>query len=157
MLIKSKIITGVSFISLIALATVIYTRLTNPLQAQISLTPKDKKVITLGENVYQDHCATCHGEKLEGQPNWRKRMANGYLPAPPHDEKGHTWHHSDKYLFQITKFGLEKIIDRKYPNNMPIYEGKLSDNEIIAVLSFIKSTWSESIQDHHNQLNRHQN
>lgn len=28
---------------------------------------------------------------------------NGYLPAPPHDVTGHTWHHPDGLLFDLTK------------------------------------------------------
>ena len=45
---------------------------------------------------------------IRGQINWRQRDSNGYLPAPPHDESGHTWHHSDQYLFLMTKYGLKK-------------------------------------------------
>ena len=33
---------------------------------------------------------------------------------------------------------VEKIIGKKYQNNMPAYDGILSDDEIIAVLSYIK-------------------
>ena len=37
--------------------------------------------LALGRGVYQAHCATCHGADLEGQPNWRKRGADGLMPA----------------------------------------------------------------------------
>ena len=46
-----------------------------------------------GTTVYADQGGACHGANLEGQPNWRQRRADGLLPAPPHDETGHTWHH----------------------------------------------------------------
>ena len=105
------------------------------------------------QKIYFENCASCHGVKLEGQPNWRKRDAGGYLPAPPHDETGHTWHHSDDYLFMITKFGLEKFLDAPYPNNMPVYASLLSDEEIIAVLSYIKSQWPKTIQRQHDAIN----
>ncbi|MEL0013441.1 MAG: c-type cytochrome, partial [Alphaproteobacteria bacterium] len=75
------------------------------------------------------------------------------LPAPPHDETGHTWHHSDAYLFAMTKYGIEKMIGKSYPNNMPAYEEKLTDDEIISVLSYIKSNWSDRIQMQHDQIN----
>ena len=94
-----------------------------------------------------------HGIQLEGQKNWRRRNSEGYLPAPPHDETGHTWHHSDSYLFNMTKYGIEKIIGKKYQNNMPAYDRILSDKEIIAVLSYIKSMWPKNIREKHNQLN----
>ncbi len=62
----------------------------------------------LEKEIYLKYCASCHGEQLQGQSNWRQRDAEGYLPAPPHDESGHTWHHSDTYLFLMTKYGIEK-------------------------------------------------
>ena len=81
------------------------------------------------------------------------RLPNGLMPAPPHDETGHTWHHPDRYLFMVTKYGIEEFIGEKYPNNMPAYKDILSDEEIIAVLSYIKSTWPTKIQEIHNNIN----
>ena len=48
------------------------------------------------------------------QNNQTERDSNGYLPAPPHDESGHTWHHSDQYLFLMTKYGIEEMLWRLY-------------------------------------------
>ena len=53
----------------------------------------------------------------------------------------------------MTKYGIEKIIGKKYLNNMPAYENILTDNEIVSVLSFIKSTWPSQIQEIHNNIN----
>lgn len=50
----------------------------------------DEGRITLGKTVYAANCAACHGVNLEGQANWREWLANGRLPAPPHDKTGHT-------------------------------------------------------------------
>ena len=125
----------------------------NKAEAVISLHHKDSAIVDLGKVIYAEHCASCHGVVLEGQANWRQRDAEGYLPAPPHDETGHTWHHPDSYLFLMTKYGIEKMIGRLYPNNMPAYKDKLTDDEIIAALSYIKSTWSGRIQRHHDQIN----
>ena len=33
--------------------------------------PEDARQMALGETVYRQHCASCHGAKLEGQANWR--------------------------------------------------------------------------------------
>jgi cytochrome c len=121
---------------------------------KISLMPNDASLVSLGQKIYLQNCASCHGVKLEGQKNWQTRDDEGYLLAPPHDETGHTWHHTDEYLFLMTKYGIEKIIGKKYPNNMPAYEDILSDKEIIAVLSFIKSSWSKKIQEIHNNINQ---
>lgn len=129
----------------------------NNAEANIYLNHKDADIVGLGKNVYVENCASCHGIALEGQANWRKRDADGYLLAPPHDETGHTWHHTDSYLFLMTKYGIEEMIGKSYPNNMPAYEGKLADEDIIAVLSYIKSTWPSRIQHQHNQLNARAN
>jgi mono/diheme cytochrome c family protein len=99
--------------------------------------------VALGAKVYMQDCAVCHGAKLEGQPNWRERLPNGRMPAPPHDESGHTWHHPDHVLFGITKFGLvPPFAPAGYPSDMPAFAGKLSDDEIWAVLAFIQSHWT---------------
>lgn len=117
--------------------------------------PEDKAVVALGIEVYADHCASCHGANLEGQtPNWRSPGPDGKLPAPPHDQTGHTWHHTDELLFNITKYGLAKAANlKKYESNMPVYEDILTDEEIIAVMSFIKSTWPEDVKARHDQIN----
>jgi mono/diheme cytochrome c family protein len=72
--------------------------------------PNDPALTARGKVVYAENCASCHGAKLEGQPNWRKRLPNGRLPAPPHDATGHTWHHSDRQLFDMTKNGTAGMV-----------------------------------------------
>lgn len=124
---------------------------------KISLYPKGDSIVSTGKEIYLQYCASCHGEQLQGQSNWRQRDTAGYLPAPPHDESGHTWHHPDTYLFLMTKYGIEKMIGKEYPNNMPAYEGKLTDKEIIAVLSYIKSTWPKELQTQHDLINSRSN
>ena len=110
--------------------------------------------VELGSVLYDEQCASCHGQNLEGQPNWHKRDQDGYLPAPPHDETGHTWHHSYKDLFEMTKYGIRAFAGEGYKTRMPIYKDILSDSEILAVLSFIKSGWpTEVIQIHNEQVN----
>ena len=53
----------------------------------------------------------------------------------------------------MTKYGLEKIIGQEYPNNMPAYNNVLSDREIVAALSFIKSTGSIEVRLQHDKIN----
>jgi mono/diheme cytochrome c family protein len=113
----------------------------------------DPQVVAQGRALYADHCAACHGAQLEGQPDWRRPDAEGYLPAPPHDETGHTWHHPDTLLFDITKHGTEAIVGGTYRSNMQGFGDVLGDEEIIAVLAFIKSTWPPRIIELHDRLN----
>lgn len=119
-----------------------------------SLRPDDASVVTRGERVYRTHCESCHGARLEGQPNWRERSADGRLPAPPHDASGHTWHHPDDMLFRVTKYGLARVAKLKdYNSAMPVYDGVLSDEDIIAVLSWIKAQWPADIRERHDRIN----
>ncbi|WP_415919048.1 c-type cytochrome [Tateyamaria sp. SN6-1] len=124
-----------------------------PSQTVGILTPDDAEVIAVGQSIYADQCAACHGARLEGQPNWRIRGEDGLLPAPPHDATGHTWHHDDETLFTLTKYGLAGLMENAPPSGMPVYEGVLTDDEIIAVLSFIKSTWPDDLRQYHDELN----
>ena len=123
-------------------------------EVEIALRPEDTTVVAEGRDIYQQQCASCHGVNLEGQKNWRQRLPSGLLPAPPHDDTGHTWHHSDAVLFELTKLGPAAIAGRAYESAMPAYTEVLSDGQIIAVLSYIKSRWPESLQRRHDGLNR---
>ena len=105
--------------------------------------PRDGAKTALGARVYAQHCAACHGPKLEGQPDWRQRLPNGRMPAPPHDESGHTWHHPDHVLFAITKRGLvAPYAPPGYQSDMPAFADRLSDEETWAVLAYIKRHWT---------------
>ena len=137
----------------ISLAGFIFYIMSTNSDSATSLSPSDTMIVERGHKIYLRHCASCHGTNLEGQPNWRVRDANGYLPAPPHDQSGHTWHHADKQLIELTKFGTAKIVGGNYKSNMPAYQGILSDRQIVAVLSYIKSRWPENIQRRHDRLN----
>ena len=114
----------------------------------------DPGVLALGKPVYEQRCAACHGARLEGQPDWRIRDAAGLLPAPPHDASGHTWHHPDAVLFDITKHGVAKAAHLKdYRSTMPAFEGTLTDAQIVAVLSWIKAQWPEEIRKQQEAVN----
>lgn len=108
--------------------------------------PNDAAQVARGRIVYAEQCASCHGENLEGQPDWRRRFPDGRLPAPPHDSEGHTWHHPDKQLFKITRDGIAAVAPPGYVSDMPAYAGTLSDAEIWDVLAYIKSKWPDEIR-----------
>lgn len=117
--------------------------------------PNNASLVARGEAVYVENCASCHGRNLEGQPDWRGQDAEGFLPAPPHDESGHTWHHPDQLLFDITKRGVAEAANLDdYKTRMPAFGELLDDADIIAVLSYIKSQWLEDMRRRHDKLNR---
>ena len=111
------------------------------------------KQLAVGRALYAEHCAACHGAELEGQPNWMEPSPNGRMPAPPHDATGHTWHYADADLFLITKKGIEAILP-DYESDMPAFDGILSDQEIRAVLAYIKSTWGQREREYQEARSR---
>lgn len=108
--------------------------------------PGNVRQVARGMEIYRSQCAACHGARLEGQPDWRTRLPNGRFPAPPHDASGHTWHHPDRLLFNITKNGIERYAPPGYQSDMPAFAGKIPDADIWAVLAYIKSTWPADIR-----------
>lgn len=117
----------------------------------LAMAPDNAEVVKLGKTLYTKECASCHGAKLEGQPNWRQRLPDGGLPAPPHDQTGHTWHHPDQLLFRITKNGGTNRPG--FQSNMPGFGDRYSDGEIWAVLSYIKSRWPQPVRRRHDSIN----
>lgn len=117
-----------------------------PKPATPRIDPDNAAQVARGQAVYAAQCASCHGADLQGQPNWRERQANGRLPAPPHDESGHSWHHPDNVLFAITKYGIAAYAPPDYESDMPAFEGVLTDEEIAAVLAYIKSRWPPEVR-----------
>jgi len=109
----------------------------------------DAATVAAGKPIYERHCATCHGANLEGQPNWRERRADGRLPAPPHDDSGHTWHHPDEVLIAITRQGLKPpLAPDGYQSDMPGFDGVLTESEVRSVLAWIASRWSAESRAH---------
>ena len=118
--------------------------------AQSPADPEDPEQVARGERIYAETCASCHGDRLEGQPDWRSQKPDGTYPAPPHDEEGHTWHHPDSLLFRYTKLGgaeaLEDVLG--FRSGMPGFGDRLSDHEIWDVLAYIKSHWPEEMREY---------
>ena len=112
-------------------------------------TARSEVDIIAGKQIYVEYCAACHGANLEGQEDWRSPGEDGRLPAPPHDETGHTWHHPDSLLFDYTKLGGAALLAQQgvqFDSGMPGFAEQLTDAEIHDVLAYIKSTWPERIK-----------
>lgn len=114
--------------------------------------PTNTRQVARGKAFYDSHCAACHGVSLEGQPNWKERLPNGRLPAPPHDASGHTWEHSDRALFEVTKFGFASKAGASYQTDMRAFKDELTDEQIWAVISYIKSRWPQRLQEKQSQI-----
>lgn len=106
----------------------------------------DPQIVSAGMPLYEQNCAACHGSLEVGST-----PAN----ATRHDATGHTWQHPDYALFQLIRDGVAVAscmpVDEK---DMPRFASILSDEELVAVLSYIKSTWPQDIRDHHDKVNK---
>jgi len=111
------------------------------------------EAVAQGKILYAQNCAACHGQNLEGQPHWKSIKADGTLPAPPHNDEGHTWHHADTLLFDYTKNGGASIAPEGFKSAMPAFSPPMSDSDIWATLSFIKSQWSPKAQARQARMN----
>ena len=98
--------------------------------------------VALGENIFNQNCVSCHGIKGRGlTKDWKVKDENGNYPAPPLNGTAHTWHHSPSdLLYTINKGGGEM------GGQMPGFEGRLSEQEKLALLEYIYSLWPSEIQ-----------
>ena len=118
--------------------------------------PGDPEQVLIGQAIYGRDCARCHGEDLSGEFGWLKKQSEVELSeaeiermlgslgdvAPAHDSSGDTWRHDDDKLFSIIKNGPEIALSKK-SSRMPSFEDRLIDEEIWAVVAFLKSNWQE--------------
>ena len=93
-----------------------------------------------GPEIFATTCAVCHGAAGEGQPNWRIAKEDGTLPPPPLNGDGHTWHHADGLLYRIVSRGGAIP---GYKSGMPAFGDQLSPQEIVDVLTHVKSLWGD--------------
>jgi len=108
--------------------------------------------IDLGAQVYLENCGGCHGRFLQGQALWELRDEFSARRAPALDETTHAWRHSDAQLFNKIKNGY-LTTPTKDRNYMPLFSSMLSDQEIRAVIAFLKSGWPVGMQVMQAQLN----
>src|SRR5690554_2567082 len=149
------LVMGLAFMLAIAAIGIAYDfHKASQVPAGFCIDTRDARLVASGRVLYMSHCAACHGAALEGQPNWRERRENGRLPAPPHDESGHTWHHPDSVLMEITRNGLVPGVTAPegYVSDMPAYSKLLNDHQIRAVLAYIKSSWPKQARDRQKQI-----
>lgn len=102
----------------------------------------------LGGLLFQQHCAVCHKADASGTPNWKETDAAGKLPPPPLNGTAHTWHHSLPVLRRVVTLGGARL-----GGTMPAFGGKLSSDEIDAVLAWVQSHWPDRIYAIWNERN----
>ena len=95
--------------------------------------------VARGHDLYTQHCEGCHGDAATG--------AGAQPGTPLNSTAGHTWHHSDA---QLTDIILGKIVTPG--RTMPSYAGQLTEQDVQAILSYIKSNWPEDLRRHQAEM-----
>ena len=118
-------------------------------EARDAAPPLDPEVLRVGAVVYHARCATCHGSRGEGAPDWKRPGPNGAYPPPPHDSTGHTWHHADGLLYRIVARGSAAALGDTLGDTlgrgrygMPAFDSSLTNQEIRAVITYLKTGWT---------------
>jgi mono/diheme cytochrome c family protein len=96
-------------------------------------TTESSLLISLGKSVYDARCATCHGAQGEGKPPHWPPLAN-----------------NQSIEMQSAVNPIRMVLNGGYPPGtsgnpmpygMPPFAGLLSDNEVAAVVSYIRTAW----------------
>ena len=99
--------------------------------------------IRQGQEIYTDHCAVCHGIGGQGQFPEAPLLpdSTGRIGAPPHNDTGHSWHHSDVILIRYVEEGGFSDLTRFYL--MPPFGEILTDEQTLLVIAYIKTMWTD--------------
>lgn len=96
-------------------------------------TTESSLLISLGKTVYDARCASCHGSQGEGKPPHWPPLAN-----------------NQSIEMESAVNAIRMVLNGGYPPStegnprpygMPPFAGLLSDNEVAAVVSYIRTAW----------------
>lgn len=96
--------------------------------------------LQVGEKIYQSHCISCHKSNARGTAEWKKTLSNGQYPPPPLNGSAHAWHHPLSGLSRSIKNGGVPL-----GGTMPAFKQTLSDQQVLAVIAYFQSFWSDKI------------
>jgi mono/diheme cytochrome c family protein len=110
-------------------------------------------LLVQGQNLYNQWCAHCHGYQGEGQlaSTVENTLRLGMKTVPAHDSSGQTWKHPDQLLVEVIKQGVQNPLNHY---EMPGFEGTLSDNQIQAVLTYMRHWWTPIQRKHQADVTR---
>lgn len=99
--------------------------------------------LSRGAALYVEHCLQCHGPEGQGHPDWRTPSDGAFVAAPPVNGTGNDWKRSRAELVAIIRNGATK----KGVPVMPAYAGRLSDQDIASILTWLQALWPPEIYE----------
>lgn len=114
-----------------------------PLQAE---RPFSTASLIRGAKLYQEICAQCHGPEAQGHPDWANPQV---VAAPPLDGNGNVWKRSKQELVLVIKNGAS----RHGVPVMPAWKGRLSDQDIDAIIDWFQALWPADVYDRWQKAN----
>ena len=112
----------------------------SPAVPTANTTRADFATVMRGGRLYANNCAQCHGPLGQGAPQWQTPGPDGRYPAPPLNGTGHTWHHPMSALKATIRNGTAQM-----GGSMPAWRGKLSEEDIEAIIAWFQAQWPEEI------------
>lgn len=97
--------------------------------------PASPEVVQRGARLYAANCQSCHGDAIGG-------TIEDYPPR--HNANGHTWHHADCVLVQLTLDGMPPSPD--VPPDAPrmqAFRDTLTEGDVTAILAYVKTWWTD--------------
>lgn len=117
-----------------------------PREAVPTVNPENTEMAAAQQN-YNIYCAHCHGYMGDGQGagSEDRTRSLGYHIVPRHDQYGETWRHPDQLLFETVKYGIPSPLNLYV---MAEYGSRLSDDEIMGVIQYLKRFWTDDQRTH---------
>jgi mono/diheme cytochrome c family protein len=85
-----------------------------------------------GAQVYSQNCSSCHQANGQGNTAFPPLAKNPVVTGPP------------ATVIHIVKNGLTgpvKVNGKTFNGQMPAWKGQLSDGDIAAVISYVRTSW----------------
>lgn len=116
-------------------AMAVYLKATPAVPERSGRTPDDL-TMGRGRTVYNLHCGTCHLPTGQGDPEMAPRLDSGSLVVQSDDPEA---------MINVVLFGPEPpALPKKWRNPMEAYRYELDDEEVAAVLTFVRNSWGNS-------------
>lgn len=99
--------------------------------------------LSRGAALYVEHCLQCHGPEGQGHPDWQTPTNGTFVAAPPINGTGNDWKRSQRDLIGIIRAGAKR-------NGMPVmpaYAGRLSDQDMVQILTWLQALWPPEVYE----------